>query len=397
MVLSRAVTAAFAAVVLISGAGAMAIAASPPSAPPSRPNVPPAEPLEFAELRGWSEDDHLAAWTTWLASCRAKLRKARPLRESTAPPLLETVCRDALRSRVRTIDDARRFFETRFAPWRVGSGFFTGYYEPEVAGSLVATDRFRVPIYDRPDDLVTFKPGQAAPGLESLAAARRLPDGSLAAFPDRRAIEEGALEGRGLVRVFIEDPVDRFFLQVQGSGRVRLPDGRIVRLAYSGRNGHPYTPIGRIVADRLGVPRAEMTMPVLRAFLAKDANVAREVMHENRSFVFFRIATELDGASGPIGGEGIALTARRSLAVDRTLWPYGLPVFVSTEVPSDGGAREPFRRLMVAQDTGTAIVGEGRGDIFFGAGDGAGRQAGLMRASGDFIVLWPRARPEPTR
>ena len=208
-------------------------------------------------------------------------------------------------------------------------------------------------------------------------------------YPDRTAIEEGALAGQGLERAYLADPVDRFFLQVQGSGRVRLSDGRVLRLAYSGRNGHPYTPIGRVVADLAGIPRPEMTMQRLRAWLARDADAARRVMRENRSFVFFRVASELDPAAGPIGGEGIPLAPGRSLAIDRTIWPYGVPVFVSTEVPAPDGS-EPFRRLMIAQDTGSAIVGPARGDIFFGSGDAAGESAGAMRAGGDFVVLWPK-------
>jgi membrane-bound lytic murein transglycosylase A len=368
-----------------------------PRSPPALPEGTEAERVDLASLPGWREDDTFASWSTWLSSCRAQGGGAKALRPATRSTRLAQVCAEALASGISTSSRARHFFETRFFAFRVrprsGEGFFTGYYEPEVRGSLVATSRFKVPIYDRPAELVTLEPGAVPPGLEGLVAARRRSDGTLEAFPDRAAIETGALEGLGLERLYVEDPVDRFFLQVQGSGRVRLTDGRIVRLAYSGRNGHPYTPIGRVVADLIGMPRPAMTMQVLRAWLAEDAAAARRVMRENRSFVFFRIAAELDADAGPIGGEGIPLTPLRSLAVDRSLWPYGVPVFVSTEVPSPGGGTVPLRRLMIAQDTGSAIVGPARGDVFFGSGDAAGERAGAMRATGDFIVLWPGSGP----
>jgi membrane-bound lytic murein transglycosylase A len=364
---------------------------------PVLPEGTEAERVDLASLPGWRDDDLLAAWSTWLSSCRAQGSGAKALRPAARSSRLAQVCEKALAAGVSTSSQARRFFETHFVAFSVrpegGGGFFTGYYEPEVAGSLVATSRFKVPIYDRPAELVTLEPGAAPPGLEGLVAARRRRDGTLEAFPDRAAIEEGALDGLGLERLYLEDPVDRFFLQVQGSGRVRLTDGRIVRLAYSGRNGHPYTPIGRVVADLIGMPRRAMTMQVLRAWLAEDAAAARRVMRENRSFVFFRIAAELDAEAGPIGGEGIPLTPLRSLAVDRSLWPYGVPVFISTDVPSPGGGAVPLRRLMIAQDTGSAIVGPARGDVFFGSGDDAGERAGTMRASGDFVVLWPGSAP----
>ncbi|MDQ0472526.1 murein transglycosylase A [Labrys wisconsinensis] len=354
------------------------------------------EPVAFADLPGWAADDHGQAWRAWMASCRASAGKAAPSRAGRpAPARLAALCRAGLRAGVRDAAAARRFFQRHFAAFRItpegGAGFFTGYYEPEVVGSLTRSARFATPLYGRPADLVTFDQGKAPAGLEGYAAARRTAAGGLEPYPDRAAIEDGALDGQGLERAFLADPIDRFFMQVQGSGRLRLPDGRVLRLAYDGRNGQPYTAIGRIAADRSGVPRSSMTMDVLRAWLAEDAGRARTVMRENRSFVFFRIATELDPALGPIGGEGVPLTPLRSLAVDRAVWPYGLPVYVDAELPGAGGAVEPFRHLMIAQDTGSAIVGPARGDIFFGPGEAAGARAGLTRHPGSFVVLWPKA------
>jgi membrane-bound lytic murein transglycosylase A len=386
--------------VVLAVAAAAAGLAMPADADPAAASPPPlpegtvAEPVAFEELPGWAADDHLAAFTTWLVSCRtdgAALRPARP-----AEARLAATCRDGLAAEVGTAQAARDFFEAHFAAWRIrppsGEGFFTGYYEPEIDGSLDPVGPFRTPLLDRPPDLVTLAPNEVPEALAGLTAARRRPDGGLEAYPDRAAIEGGALDGLGLERAYVADPVDRFFMQVQGSGRLRLGDGRVLRFAYAGRNGHPYTAIGRIVADREGIPRPQMTMDVLRAFLARDAEVARQVMQENKSFVFFRLAEELDPALGPIGGEGVPLTPRRSLAVDRSIWSYGLPVFVDLPLSGPRGP-EPFQRLMIAQDTGSAIVGPARGDIFIGSGAEAGRVAGSLRQTGGFTVLWPRPRP----
>ena len=375
---------------------AMAATSEPDDGPPV-PAGASAERISFDELPGFAGDDHAAALQTLLVSCRARQDKAPALREGlAAQPGLEAACKAALQLGEGDAPTARAFFEKHFVPWRVagesGRAFFTGYYEPEVEGSLTRDSRYATPVYARPDDLVTFAQGETPDGFEGFAAARRRADGSLERYADRAAIEQGALAGQGLERAWLADPVDLFFVQVQGSGRIRLPDGGVVRLAYAGRNGHPYTPIGRVVADRFGIPRAEMTMDRLRAFLAEDAERARAIMRENRSYVFFRLATELDPALGPIGGEGVPLTPGRSLAIDRTLWPYGLPVYVDADLPSAAGSGlEPFRRLMIAQDTGSAIVGAARADIFFGPGPAAGAIAGRVRHSGTFTVLWPKA------
>jgi membrane-bound lytic murein transglycosylase A len=379
---------------------AMALA-SPPASLLAAPPVPEGvrvEAVAFADLQGWARDDHAAAWHVFLASCRSVTDEAPAQRQGLTPPqALVDRCREALALGEAAAPRAKNFFESRFEAWRIhgpdGHAFFTGYYEPEVEGSLAHEGRYQSPLYGRPDDLVSFEPGQSPPGLETYAAARRLPDGSLVPYPDRKAIEEGTLDGQGLERVWLADPVDRFFMQVQGSGRVRLPDGSVVRLSYAGRNGHPYTGIGRVVADWTNTPRSEMTMAKLRGLLARDASWARDVMHENKSFVFFKFAN-LDPHLGPIGGQGLPLTPLRSIAVDRTLWPYGLPVFIDTAIPDVPGVHKGLvRRLAIAQDTGSAILGAARADIFFGSGDEAGVVAGAVRHRGSFTVLWPKATP----
>jgi membrane-bound lytic murein transglycosylase A len=288
---------------------------------------------------------------------------------------------------------ARRFFEEAFAPFEVvppaGRGFLTGYFEPEYEGSLTPSDTFPVPLLARPGDLVTVPQGESLPGLDGLQVGRRTADGH-EPYPDRAAIEDGALGGLAQPVVYLRDAVDAFVVHVQGSARIRLPDGRTVRVAYAGRNGYPFTAPGRVIVERGHVPLAEMNLERLTAWLRANPEEGREIMRLNRSYIFFRLADELSSNDGPIGGAGVPLTAGRSLAVDRSLWSYGLPVWLEGEIPGADGAPEPLARLMVAQDTGTAIVGPARGDFFVGSGLEAGSRAGRMRHPVRFVVLLPR-------
>jgi membrane-bound lytic murein transglycosylase A len=262
---------------------------------------------------------------------------------------------------------ARDFFETEFRAFLVrpasGSAFFTGYYEPEVIGSRVRTDTFTVPLYRRPDDLVEDTP-----------------------YHDRQAIESGALSGRGLEIAWLESAIDAFFIHVQGSARIKLTDGDVLRLGYAGKSGHAYTPIGRVLREGGELAAGGVTMASIRDWLAANPDQAPQVMWNNRSFIFFHETKGIRPEDGPIAAAGVPLTAGRSLAVDRMLHTFHSPVFVETVLP-DGTA---FGRLMVAQDTGSAIVGPARGDIFFGTGDEAGAVAGAMQAEGRFYLLAPR-------
>ncbi|MGO4669208.1 murein transglycosylase A [Bosea sp. 2RAB26] len=366
---------------------------------PAGPNLPPgarAEVISPGAIPGWPDDDHRIALTIFAAGCAADppLRQGVPI-----PAALTAVCAEAGRLTARGPVDrtaARRFFEERFSFWRIRpsgaeGGFMTGYFEPEFEGSLTPSVQFPTPLYARPADLVTRLAGDAWPGLEpALSAARRTPRG-LEPYPDRTAIESGALDGQGLEIAWLRDPVDRFVLQVQGSGRVRLQDGRVVRLVYSGRNGHAYTSLGRVLSERENIPPAEMTMDKLVARLKADAGFARDLIRLNRSFVFFARKDDLPAESGPIGGAGLPLTPLRSIAVDRAIWPYGLPAWIDATIPTGSGDMERLSRLMIAQDTGSAIVGPSRVDLFVGSGQAAGHRAGLVRHSFDFTVLWPRA------
>lgn len=360
------------------------------------------EPLAFQDIAGWIEDDHRAAFRTFRRHCPALLAGASPprlaqgredLRPACAAALLLPPEPDAL--------EARRFFEQSFTPVRVvppsGAGFLTGYFEPEVEGSAVATPDFTAPLLARPGDLITVPQGETLPGLDPGLQAARIGAQGYEPYPDRAAIEGGGLGDLARPLLYLRDAVDVFIIQVQGSARVRLADGRAVRVTYAGRNGHPYTSIGRRLVERGAIPLGEMSLERLTAWLREHPAEGRAVMQENRSYVFFRIADELAPEDGPIGGAGVPLTPGRSLAVDRTLWSYGLLVWLDGELPRAEGGAEPLRRLMIAQDTGSAIVGPARGDYFFGSGAAAGTRAGLLRHPVAFTVLLPRleARAEP--
>ena len=254
-------------------------------------------------------------------------------------------------------------------------------------GSRTPSEDHRVPILRRPDDLVGFDAAQEeATGLRY----GRLVDGEPAPYFTRKEIEQGALEGRGLELVWLKDWADAFFIHIQGSGRVRLEDGGVVRLAYSLKSGLPYTAIGAVLVDRGVFTRDEMSMQAISSWMAGNEEQARELMWENKSFVFFREITEYDPSLGPPGAQDVPLTPQRSLAVDRSLWSYGTPVWIDTVRPETGGTGlKPFRQLMIAQDTGSAIKGAVRGDVFWGSGDDAAGVAGHMKSPGRMIVLLP--------
>jgi len=356
------------------------------------------EPVAFADLAGWDTDDHGAAFTAFLRTCGPLSEGADSLRPAREPEAsLLAVCRKALAAGSLAGPAAKAFFETHFRPSAVvpltGEGFLTGYYEPEFLGSRKPDATYRVPLLARPDDLVTVPQGETLPGLGSDLQAGRRTETGYAPYPDRAAIEDGALGNRAEPIVYLREPGEAFIIHVQGSARIRLPDGSSLRVAYAGRNGHPYTSIGRLLVQRGEMDLETMTLEKLLGWLKDHPDEARSLMRENRSYIFFREAAELSPEDGPIGGAGVPLVPGRSLAVDRSLWTYGLPVWLDGRMPLSLDHSEPLRRLMIAQDTGSAIVGPARGDFFVGSGAEAGTRAGLLRHPVRFVVFEPVAAP----
>jgi membrane-bound lytic murein transglycosylase A len=359
-----------------------AVAMTPAAAAPRLADAT-LRPVEFSVLPGWSVDDHASAFRTFLASCRAISASATPSRAAQAiGEGLKAVCARALAKPAADAAAARRFFEDNFRPYRIGTagggeGFLTGYYEPVVEGALAPSATYATPLLAVP------------PELKRLIGGRG--DGRPAEpWHDRAAIEDGAVDARRHALVWLKDPVDAFFCQIQGSARVRLPDGRMMRLAFAARNGHDYTPVGRILIAQGIVPKEEMTLDRIRAYIEAHPAEGRALMRMNRSYVFFRKA-DLAADQHAIGAQGLPLTPFRSIAVDRTLHVYGTPFFIEASLPlSAPGANDSFRHLMIAQDTGTAIVGPARADLYLGAGPEAGALAGRIRHPGRFVILLPR-------
>jgi membrane-bound lytic murein transglycosylase A len=352
--------------------------------------------VSFAEILGWRDDDHAAALAAFLVGARLIAGAPPKTRALGIDGFgLQRVARSALKlGGMPGGDEAREFFERWFVPHRIDArGFVTGYYEPEVEASRTETPRFKAPLYRRPTDLVDVDDSNRPRGWDPELRFARSTEEGLAPFFDRAAIEAGALAGRGLEIAFVESPVEAFFIQVQGSARLKLVErrerGKTLRISYNGKAGHPYTSIGKLAVERGILPLDKADKDGLEAWLKNHPDEGRALMRENRSFVFFR-ETELSDCDGPLGAAGISLTAYRSLAVDRTLQTFHTPVFVEAAGladPEDDG--KTFARLMIAQDTGSAIVGPARGDIFFGAGQVAGSRAGRVRHAATMIVLVP--------
>jgi membrane-bound lytic murein transglycosylase A len=356
------------------------------------------EPLAWTDIVGWAEDDHAAAFTTFLASCRAIVSGRAPVREARVidAPLAE-ICRQAVKAGSTGERRARAFFERRFRPVHIAKleeseGFLTGYYEPVVEGSRVSTPEFTVPMYRRPDDLIPEIAPAGAQFANKGLAWRQVGD-TRVPYYDRAEIEDGALAGKGLEICWLKSPIDAFFIHIQGSARVRLQDGKVLRLNYAAHNGQPYTAVGGLLIRRNEIAREEMSMDRIRQWMLAKPEEAKELRRQNRSFIFFRVA-ELKDDEEAVGAQGIPLKAGRSIAVDRHLHAYGTPFWIDAELPLSGEtAKDRFRRLMIAQDTGSAILGPARGDIYFGAGEEAGRIAGRIKHPGRFVMLVPKSMP----
>lgn len=354
-------------------------------------------PMSFEDIDGWSSDGVADAFPAFRLSCARMMAAGDPAvsnaRYGGRITDWRTACEDA---RVRGNDlsdhEARNFFERHFRPFAVNGptpgGLFTGYFEPELEGSRHRGGDYTVPLLRRPDDLVAFD--QAVRQRLGVDHGRVI-DGRPRPYATRREIESGALDGRNLEFLWLRNWEDAFFLHIQGSGRVALRDGSVTRVGFAAKNGHPYTPIGRLLVERGEIARSEISMQSIRAWLEANPNRARELMWENDSYIFFREIDLPDPLLGPVGAQGVQLTPGRSLAVDRSYYSLGTPVWVAADTPSGAdGEMVAMARLFVAQDVGSAITGRVRGDIFWGAGAGAGEIAGRMQSPGVMIVLIPQ-------
>jgi membrane-bound lytic murein transglycosylase A len=338
-----------------------------------------AEAVSFADLAGWKDDDQKAAFDTFLKSCGAILNGTRAMR--AARPFygaLFKVCERAVSAGELDRDRARAFFEDNFKPMRVTpagqtQGFFTGYYETEVDGSRFPSDEYSIPMYAAPAETVRKRQSKVFADL------------------DRTRIEEGALAGKSLEICYVKSPIDAFFAQIQGSTRVKLDSGKLLRLNYIASNGMPYTPVGKFLIDRGIVSKEEMSMDKIREFMEANPEEGKALRQKNRSFVFFQ-ETALSAHDECIGGQGVPLTPGRSLAVDKKIHIYGTPIWIDAEFPIDSEKPETkFRHLLVAQDTGSAIVGPARADIYFGHGEEVGHIAGRIKQNGQFVMLVPQS------
>ena len=338
---------------------------------------------QWTQLEGWEEDELLPAWQTFKQSCTALKHQ----------PNWQAVCKKANLLEQTNEQAIRLFFESQLVPYQVfnsngsDTGLITGYYEPLLRGSKKPNEKYRYPIYSRPDDLLTIDLGKAYPEFKDLQLRGRLDGRKIVPFYTRAEIENGTgtatLKGRELL--WVDDQVELFFLHVQGSGRIQLENGEMIKVGYADQNGHPYVSIGSRLVQQGELPLEKASMQGIKRWGQLNPDKLIGLLHQNSRYVFFRMLP--DTLSGPLGSLGVPLTAGRSLAIDPRIVPQGAPVFLSTTWPN---SNKPLNRLMVAQDTGSAIKGGVRADFFWGFGKEAENQAGKMKQNGKMWVLLPK-------
>lgn len=354
--------------------------------------------VQFSDLDGWFEDDPSGAMDAFYRSCHVFAKK--PAEREVSPNLpngkagfyaqWQEICNASHYLFEADSATVRHFFENWFEPYQVSSddeteGLFTGYYESALNGSYTQNGVYKYPLHLRPDDLVMVYLGKFRDELKGQRIAGRIVNGQLVPYETRSDIIDGQMRhDEDYEFVYLDSPVDAFFLHIQGSGRINMDDGSVLRVGYDGQNGHPYYAIGRELIKRGHLTKETVSLQSIRAWLENNPDQADEIMNTNKSYVFFR---KLEGP-GPIGAQNVALTAGRSLAIDRSLIPFGLPVFLSAEAPKD--EEEPVKRLLIAQDTGGAIRGAVRGDVFWGYGQRAEDLAGHMKSKGKYWLLLPK-------
>ncbi|MDD5298347.1 MAG: murein transglycosylase A [Rhodocyclaceae bacterium] len=360
--------------------------ACPPQLPPTPPVQPPARPLQAArweDVQGWPGEDPGAAWPPFLESCKHLQKQA----------IWKDTCAAALALPAEEARDPARlkaFFEARLKPWQVANpddskeGLVTGYYEPLLKGARHRGGAARHPLYAPPDDMLTLDFGDLYPELKNLRLRGRVEGKKVLPYWSRAELTERQGQMKDKVLVWVNDPIEAFFLEIQGSGRVQLPDGSLMRLGYADQNGQPYHSIGRWLINQNELKPEQASMEGIKAWAKAHPERLEELLGANPSYVFFRILTRSDG--GPLGALGLPLTPGRSLAVDPRTTPLGAPVFLATTWPNDS---KPLERLMLAQDTGGAIRGAVRADFFWGFGPEAGALAGRMKQKGRMWLLMP--------
>jgi len=350
-------------------------------ATPPEPGV--GDPVKWSQLEGWQEDRHAESWTALTRGC-SKLQT----REEWAD-----LCRAAEALAEPSDAQARDFYERWFVPHEVNgvggerTGLITGYYEPLLSGNRERSQRYRYPIYERPDDLIKVELTDLYPELKGKRLRGRLVGNKIVPYYSRSLLDKDPSLLSGHELLWVDDPVALFFLHVQGSGRVRMPDGKVVGVGYADQNGHPYQSIGRALITLGELEKDDVNLFSIREWLLNNPERIDGLLGRNASYVFFseRPAPE----EGPYGSMNVPLVAERSIAVDPAVISLGTPVWLETTLPD---TREPYRRLMLAQDTGGAIKGPVRADVFWGLGERAERMAGLMKQTGQLYVLLPRDR-----
>ncbi len=356
-------------------------------------------PTTFDKLPGWQQDNLKTGLSAFLYSCQAQLRRNPNISlgpEGYAGTLADwqPLCKAAKKLDPEDTQAIREFFQTQFVPVEVKSngqikGKFTGYYEAMVRGSLTQHDNYQVPVYTLPDDLITVNLGAFRTKLRGERIVGRKKGSRLIPYHNRQAINDGELKGRGLEVMWVDNKVDRFFLEIQGSGRAVLDNGQVVRLLYAGKNGAPYVTIGKVMLNKGYLSRKNVSMQSIRDWLNTHPDQAQSILNTNPSFVFFKVSDKTD----IYGAENVPLTPGRSLAVDKRYIPLGLPLWLNTDIPSLNNRGKPttMQRLMISQDTGGMIKGAIRGDVFWGFGGQAEFLAGHMNHAGRYWVLLPKA------
>jgi membrane-bound lytic murein transglycosylase A len=355
-------------------------------------------PVAWTDVTGWDDDDHLAAFKTFRASCKAISAQPGTATDPRALGMsLREPCRAAKTADISDSAKAGAFFKEYFRPLQISRlgedvGFVTGYYEPILDGSRTKTDIYNVPVYRRPSNLFVRGYTQDSPELPNKGEVfRKIGRRKLVPYYDRAQIEDGAIAGRGLEICWLKSQTDLLFAQIQGSARIRLQDGSTIRINYAAHNGYPYTPVGRILIDRGIIPKDQMSMQKIREWMDQNPDAANDVRRQNRSYIFFR-EVPLSDKDEAVGAQGVPLTPGRSIAVDKSLHVYGTPFFIEGKLPIESEqSKTPFHRLMIAQDTGSAITGPARADLYFGAGADAGRVSGRLKNNANFIMLVPKS------